>query len=1336
MSSAASRLPLAPPGLPLCEVRFPLAAEQRGLWYVQQLAPDCGAYHLVFSFEVDKTGDCPVNHDAVLAQLIEDYPVLRTSLPATEDGPVQHVWPVLGADIRHGDGRGIEADQLREQLRSDTRLPFDLARPPLWRIHCYRTGDARWAVALVAHHVLLDFWSLGLLLQEAAVRFGLAATAVPALDGSGFGEYAVRQAASLSDPAGMSASLAYWRAALRDAPPVHGLALDHPRPALQTHEGRTLSFALPRDVSDGIKLLARTSDATPFMVLLSAYYVLLHRFSGDTDIVVVSPVAGRLERAQRRMLGQFVNTVALRAQVDPAAPFSQLLSMVRHRVIEALRHQQYPFSRLVEELAPQRDPSYAPLAQLGFSWERLPLLSDFSEFFMANPSSVEREGPGFMLRPYALPQQEGQLDLLLEMGGERDGALVGVLKYHDQLFNKESVAELVQAFVALAGAIVAAPESNIGDLALVEPARMTSWLERGAGLELALPSMTVLAQIRHQAAITPDAVAVQDQRTSLSYRALLEQADQLALRLRQTAPQPESRIGVMLERRCDLLVAILGVWAAGAAYVPLDPTFPADRLRMIADDAQLAAIVSDTSLNALWPAVPVVCMDHPLPPLSQWPAEAVLESGATAYLLYTSGSTGKPKGVRVGESSVRNFLHSMQELLKFDSGTRLLAVTTHAFDISVLELLLPLLSGGTVVICDRADTMDGARLAHRLESDRINVLQATPATWKLLIDTGWQGTPGLTALCGGDSLPHALAEALLQRVDRLWNMYGPTETTVWSTAARVKAGEPVHLGAPIGNTDLYVLDERQRPTPPGVPGELWIGGAGLALDYWGMPELTARQFTTLASLPHAGRLYRTGDSVRWRADGLLTHLGRLDFQVKLRGYRIELGEIETALRRQPGIGDALVVVRKDRAGDARLVAYLVGAHCSSAVLGAALRESLPAYMVPSAFIFLDAFPQTANRKIDRKALPAPGDSGAPDTFEAPRDTTEIQLAHLFAQALGLAQVGIHDDFFAIGGHSLLAVQVMAGVKRLFGVELPVSTMVQHASVAALALRLRGESGVETPMLLTLRSGKETQPLWLFHPIGGNVFCYLELARQADPHRPVLAFQAPGLDTEGEAEVTVERMAQRYIQGLRERQPNGPYLLGGWCFGGVIAFEAARQLRDAGETVTGLALIDTRAPISSNVPNDADDATLLSWFARDLATPFGKALRIAPEALRALPAEDMFAHVLAAARAMEVVSADADIHLLQRYFEVYLANGIALQTYFPNADSLPVLLLRATDEPENFGPALGWQELAPASLTMIELPGDHNSIMYARHAGAVAKAIDSHYRPLPMPGFCT
>lgn len=1328
----AANLARVTPLLPFCEASFPLAAEQRGLWFLHRLEPRCGCYHMVFSFSATLTDERTAHIAMVLADLIAEYPILRTSLPSTPTGPQQWVWNTTVADVRVSDARDLDSAQLRERMRTEAREPFDLAHPPLWRIHCYQVDENQWAVALVVHHILLDFWSLGLLLQDVAARLGFTNTTPLVIDGAGYGAYASKQAQEIAEQRMSAAPLNYWRSQLVGAPPVHGLPLDYRRPARQTYRGASLSFCLSREVSDGVKRLAQTHSATPFMVLLATYYVLLNRFSGDTDLVVATPVAGRAERSQRNMLGQFVNTLALRCQVDPAQPFAHLLASVRQIVVDALRHQNCPFSALVEDLAPQRDASYAPVAQLGFSWERLPLLADFADFFVAEPGDVTRNSAGITLKPFPVCQQEGQLDLLLEMGGEREGALIGVLKYHDQLFRRETAEELVAAFSALVGSVVGSPAAHVSVLNLRNPMRSDLALEWGVGAVCDLPESSVLDLIYMRAAQTPDATAVCDRDSQLTYRMMLDRSRRVAVYLQQLGVGPDDRVGLMLDRNCDLLVAMLGIWSAGAAYVPLDPSLPLDRLAYMAADAGIAALVSVSALSHLWPAgVPLICMDLPLAP-----ADALFEParGESAYLLYTSGSTGNPKGVLVGQRSVLNFLMSMQKQLAVGPHTRLLAVTTPAFDISVLELLLPVLAGGTVVVSDRDTTLDGAKLAQRIEQDEINMLQATPASWKLLLDSGWQGRSGLVALCGGEALSSVLAAFLLDRVGQLWNVYGPTETTVWSTAAHLRAGEPIHLGRAIANTQLYVLDDNQQPLPPGFLGELWIGGAGLAIDYWQRPDLTDKQFRELATLPHAGRLYRTGDRVRWGSNGKLEHHGRLDFQVKLRGFRIELGEIETALRAQPGISDAVVTIREDRENDQRLVAYVVGEPPAPNVLASTLRAILPTYMVPSAFVLLDALPQTPNRKVNRKALPAPVITIQGSNFVAPRDATEIQLATLFSELLAIPTVGIHDNFFALGGHSLLAVQLVARIGRLFGVELPVSDLIQHGSVEELATRLQSDSGAIPSMMLKLKGGHNVQPLWLFHPIGGNVFCYLELTRQLSSSRAVLAFQSPGLEADDGTDVSVEAMAQRYLAELKKHQPHGPYLLGGWCFGGVIAFEVARQLRAAGEFVDGIAAIDTRAPIQANVPSDADDATLLSWFARDLASPFGKTLHFEPEALRVLPADEMFAHVLTAAKAIEVLPANADEAQLQRYFAVYIASGIALQTYFPPADSIPVLLLRARDEVEDFGPSLGWSELVPATLHQVELAGNHSSIMYAPQASAVAAAIDSRYVLKSMPGF--
>ena len=1313
---------------------YPLAPEQRGLWFLQKLSPRCGAYHLLFSIDVTVGADgWPSALPQLLDNLLTDYPMLRTALPETSEGPQQWIYQQVTPDVRIVDATDWSDEQLRQQARSDSRTPFDLRQPPLWRVHLYQRSEVRWLAVVVVHHVLLDFWSLGLLLQDVAGRLGIAEPSAQKADGTGYGDYAHAQQARHADPAVKERWLKYWREQLEGFPPVHSLPLDAARPALQEYEGHTFPFDFDAITSEAIRRVAREQSITPFMLLLAAYSVLLHRFSGADDMVIASPVAGRTERSQRMQLGQYVNTVALRVKINEGDSFSDLLQQVRDVVIGALRQQDCPFPLLVEELAPRRDPSYAPLTQIGFSWERLPLLAEFEDFFLAVPPKVVKEAAGLILRPFAVPQQEGQHDLTLEMGGECEGAYVGVFKYQQRLLLPATVAEIAHHFVGLTKQLISAPRMSLAQVHLDNQTELARWLALGQGPECDWPKGNILTDIHAYVSQTPHAIAVRDTTQQYDYAELWQRSGAIANALRQLGVTPDAHIGLMLERNADLVAGVLGIWRAGAAYVPLDPTFPADRLAYIAADAQLSALVTSSDLEALWPSgIDRICVDTAL---TNSAAQTPLQSNV-AYVLYTSGSTGQPKGVRVGHAAVRNFLLAMQELLHCNEQTRLLAVTTLAFDISVLELMLPLLVGGEVIVADNETLRDGVKLAEKLTDTHITAMQATPATWKMLLDAGWRGNQSVTALCGGDSLPPQLAQQIHARSAALWNLYGPTETTVWSTAAKLTPDAPVHVGHAIANTQLYVLDPQGHPVPPGVIGELWIGGAGVALDYWKKPELTKERFCTLDTLPQAGRLYRTGDRVRWSAHGHLEHHGRLDFQIKLRGYRIELGEIESILLRHPAIRDSVVVVREDRPGDPRLVAYLVAQDKQPILneLRDILRATLPAYMLPSAFVFLDALPQTPNRKIDRKALPAPDISLSDSDFIAPRDEIEIKLAGLYSDLLGVPRISIEDSFFDLGGHSLLAVQLVAGIKRLFEVDILVAELIQHATVASLASRLRRGGATKPSILITLRDQRDIQPLWLFHPIGGNVFCYLELCQQLTKERPVLAIQSPGLIEDDGAEVTIEAMAERYIKQLREKQPHGPYLLGGWCFGGIIAFEVARRLRDAGEEISGITLIDTRAPIPANVPSDADDATLLSWFARDLATPYGKSLRIEPDVLRALPNESMLAQVLDEAKAIDVLPQDADINQFSRYFEVYIANGIALQLYFPSTDTLPTLLVRALDETENYGPTLGWSELLPETLQMVELPGDHNSIMYAPQATAVAAMIDHHYPIKPSIGF--
>lgn len=1314
---------------PAALARAGLANEQQaGLWFIHQNDPACGAYHIVFSAEVTATPGFALRAKDVVDDLVRTHSALRAAYRVGDSGPEIGVTERVTPDISALDARGIDREALRAQIRADAREPFDLASPPLWRVRLYRTGPDVWVLAVALHHAAFDFWTLALLLGE--VRDRLAGeTPRLSLDGDVFVEYADRQRSFL-DSAEAQEILQAEAGRLADAPLSLELYGDRRRPANPSYDGGSIPFSLTARTTAQLRQLARDAESTPYEVLLTAYFVLLSRLSGQTDLTVGTPTSGRLTRSLQGALGNFVNTVVVRSQIDEARSYRELIAQVRGQAREAIKAQQLPFPWLVRQLAPPRDPSRTPLYQAGFAWDRLPFLEDLGEFFLLGQElGASIEIGGATVRPFPVAQQEGQTDLWVEMGAEHDGALGGVLRYSVDVFDAGAALEVARGFTATLAALVDAPDVPLKHLDLAagnDDRRLQEW---GTGPKRTWPAQRLPELFRDQAHRTPDRVALAFGDERWTYARLLASVEEAVRALRASGIVAGDRVAVLVERGPRLLVALLAVLEADAAYVPLDLQLPAERMAYMVQDSRATVVLSEEAVRAHWlPGLSVVSFDDlesglqmatsPIaapspddsPPMSSWED--------LAYVLYTSGSTGRPKGVAIPHSALVNLLLSMVEETGFGAEDRMLAVTTAAFDIAGLELFMPLLVGGTVIICDEATSSDGLALAKLVDSCDATWMQATPTTWRMLRDAGWGGKATLNVLCGGENLPTDLARYLSERLLSLRNVYGPTETTIWSTCGLVDADGGVDLGRPLANTQLYVLDAHGRPVQPGFPGELWIGGAGLALGYWDRPELTLDRFVRGLPAAPRSRLYRTGDRVRWTTDGRLLYYDRLDNQIKLRGYRIETAEVEAVMQEIDGVSAAAVVVRDDV-----LIAYVVpdpGAELAPSALKAVSSAMLPPYAVPGIVAVLDEFPLTANKKLDRAALPAPAIVATAD-FEEPRDATEITLARLWCSVLGLSKVGINDDFFDIGGHSLLAVRLAAAVRDEWGIDLPISELIRHSTIAQLASVVRDGAGREATPVVVLRDGAPgSRPLFLFHPFGGTVFCYLEVTRHLPEHVPVIAIEAPGIASEDEAEVSVEDMARRYVEAIRGVQQGGPYLLGGWCFGGVLAFAAAGVLKDIGETVDLVVGIDSRAPIEQNIPDSADDATLLSWFARDLAVPYGKTLDLPADTLRAL-GDGAFERILAEASALGVLPADTDRGTLLRYFETYLANGIALQTYLPAPQDIDLLLLRAIAEPTDYGPDLGWTSVTK-TLDVVEVPGDHNSVMYPPNAAVVADLI--------------
>jgi amino acid adenylation domain-containing protein len=1025
----------------------PLSYGQQSLWFVNQEEPESAAYHVAFAAAIESVVDHGALQHAMQA-LVDRHEILRTTYEVVDGRPSQHVAGTATAVVEVVELPGVDDATLRARIETDYRRPFDL-RQGVLRTTLYSRGLADHVLLINAHHIAIDGWSLFLLLGEVRALYAEGAAGTPATltrPELQYTDYVEWQAKMLAGAEGEKLA-GYWQAKLAAPRAEVEVPSDRPRPPRKSVRGATCDFRIDADVTRRLAQLARDRGTTPFVLLLAAFKILLFRYSGTEDIVVGAPMRGRSQPEFLGVLGHFVNAVPLRSQLSAQMRVGELTASLRQTLIEALEGQEYPLALMVERLQPRRDPSRSPLFETTFVLQRFEQFGELARVPIGGPDQAPADFGGLKARAYPLHQEEGQFDLGLSLMDRDDGKLEGALAYNTDLFDAAAVQQLAGHYSQLLRAICDQPDARIDELPLLSDAERARVIGELNDTARQVAPVNVVQRFEQQVARTPDAVALSFEGAHSSYRGLNERANQVAHYLRAAGVGPGVLVGLCLPRSLDLVAVVLAIQKAEGAYVPLDPSFPADRLAYMIEDSGAPVVVTagQATEGVSFPAqVRVIDLDHEATALRAQPTTSLPSTWRPddpAYVIYTSGSTGRPKGVVVPQGALANFIVSMERVPGLSSTDVLAAVTTISFDIAGLELYLPLVVGARIELVSRETAADGLNLAALLEACGATVMQATPATWRLLLQADWQGAANFRALCGGEPLPRELAEALLPRVGELWNLYGPTETTVWSTVGRVtSAAETITIGTPIANTQVYVLDANREPVPIGVPGELWIGGAGVATGYHRRPELTAERFVTDPFSPVPGaRMYRTGDLGRWRPDGSLQHFGRLDHQVKIRGYRIELGEIEAVLGRHDAIRQAVATVFDDRLGDSRLVAYVVyapGVDATASELRRYLRQDLPDYMVPSLFIPLDTLPLTPNGKVDRKALPAPlGQQRRRSEVVAPRTEMEQRIAALWTEALGGRDVSVLDNFFDIGGHSLLSLQVIARIEQQVGVRL-------------------------------------------------------------------------------------------------------------------------------------------------------------------------------------------------------------------------------------------------------------------------------------------------------------
>ncbi|MFB2983014.1 amino acid adenylation domain-containing protein [Microseira sp. BLCC-F43] len=1306
----------------------PLSFAQTRMWLLDQLEPGNPAYN------------CPTNirlvgrlKKAALEQSINEivrrHEVLRAKFPAVDGKPVQAIAPTLTlslpmVDISHLPTLDKQAE-VQKLAQEEAQRPFNLALDSLVRATLVRLGEEEHILFLTLHHIIFDGWSVGVILKELAFLYEAfcAGNSSPLSElPIQYADFAHWQQQHLQGEV-LESQLAYWRRQLGSDLPVLKLPTDRQRAPQQTFLGARQNLLLPKSLTELLKVISQREGVTLFMTLLAAFQILLYRYTGQEDIVVGAPIAGRIRTETEKLIGVFINTLVLRTYLDGKLSFRELLAQVRKVAVEAYEHQDIPFEKLVEEIQPNRDLSHTPLFQVLFQLRNVP------------NETVEVQGIRF--EEFQLDRGIAAFDLTLDIVDTHEGLSCRFV-YNTDLFERATISRMAGHFQTLLEGIVANLEQPIGQLPLLTEAERHQLLVEWNNTHRDYPKDKCIHQLfEEQAERTPDAVAVVFEQEYLTYGELNRRANQLAHHLQALGVKPEVLVGICVERSLLMVVGLLGILKAGGAYMPLDPSYPTERLNFMLEDANVSVLLTQQQFveRVGSDGVRVVCLDRDAlahASLSQENPSVPLTPENLAYVIYTSGSTGNPKGVPIAHRGLCNLAIVEIELFDVQPNSRVLQFASFSFDASIWEIVMALGAGATLCLATSESLQPGQPLLRLLQEQRITHVNLVPSALAALPT---QDLPALqNIVVGGEPCPaNLVAQWAVGR--RFFNAYGPTESTVCATVAQCfESTLAPPIGRPINNSQIYILDRYLQPVPIGVPGELHIAGVGLARGYLNRPDLTDAKFIPNPFSNEPGsRLYKTGDLVRYLPDGNIEFKGRIDDQVKMRGNRIELGEIETAICQHPEVRECVVIVRTKESGDKQLVAYVVpnlgamppGVPPTASKLRSFLKQKLPDYMVPAAFVVLESLPLSPNGKVDRRVLPAPDKSSFLDTsFVPPSDALEKQLAQIWSEILDVESVGVKDNFFALGGHSLLAVLLMAKIQQEFGKSLPLATLFQSPTIADLAALLRTEKDVPTHAnLVLIQPLGNKPPFFCVHPVGGDVLCYADLARHLGDTQPFYALRALGLDGSGEPLTRIEDMAATYIKALQTIQPEGPYQLGGWSMGGVVVFEMAQQLKASGHHVSLVALIDSYAPIPRfKKTKEIDETMLLADWVKNLSGLSGKDLPVSIdsktggdcvlELQQKGSLEAQLNYILEYTQVAGIFPREMTWQQFMCLFQVFKANRLSLHFYHPQSypGRVTLFLQHEHSLALNIDPTLGWGELATGGLDIHKIPGDHFSII--------------------------
>ncbi|MEM6965468.1 MAG: amino acid adenylation domain-containing protein, partial [Bacteroidota bacterium] len=1170
----------------------PLTEGQQEVWIEQRLGSEAAAAYNLSSDFLFKGN---LNVDALrlaIQQLVQRHEAFRTFF--NKENTTQTILPKMEVVIPMLNfstmSYGAQATQL-ERLRFDeSEIPLDLFGGPLCRFKLIKLANDEHRLFMTVHHAIADGWSCGILAHDLQELYnanvcGRNASLPIAKQ---LGEYALEQANYKNSSEGKAAEV-YWEKQFADDIPILDFPTDRSRPPVKTYDCDLEKITFDEELFRSLKKTAAQNGTTFFFLMYSAFHTFLHRLSGQDDLVLGLVAAGQTIAGNQNLVTHGVSLLPVRMQVEKQIPFSQHLKYVRGKVLDAFEHQNYTLGALVKKLKLPRDLSRQPIISILFNMDAEGAPLTF-ENLNAEVNPIPRNYETFDLFIYVKPTQKN---------------CVFDLIYNTDLFFKETIQRRLKEFETLLKGIVANPNQTISHLPLLPGFEKEKLLGEWNNTFTNLSSNVCLHElIEQQVAKTPERVALEFKGKQLNYAQLNKRVNQLAHYLVKQNIQKGAFVGMFVERSLDLVIGLLAIMKVGGIYVPLDPSNPKDRLKIIIEDAQAKTIISNQKMIGALPQTnaQIILLDQIQQELKSFSKENPsrnIRSEDPIYVIYTSGSTGNPKGVVIPHYAVVDHHLAMIDRIGFTKEDAIFSVTTVSFDPSVQDFFLPLMIGAKVIVAEQETVMDGFLLRKRLMESKATLLQATPATWRMLLIAGWQGHARFTALTGGEGLTSELASQLLKRSKAVWNIYGPTETTIWSTAKKIENTDYdsayLPVGKPINNVQIYLLDEFMQPVPIGCAGEVYIGGVGVAPGgYFKREELTTEKFVDKPkrlfasesrsqsfAIPQSSKLYRTGDMARYLSNGDLEYLRRADGQVKIRGFRIELGEIESAISELEGVAENVVVVREDQKDNKLLAAYVVmknGTTLDASHFKKELKNRLPDYMVPTAFVGMPSFPLTATLKVDRKKLPAPDLSRneLETGYVAPRTDLEKTLAKIWTGTIGVQDIGINDNFFELGGHSLIAVGMMSRIEKATGKNLPLSVLLENATIKSLAGLMEDDKKVEQTWnsLVPVKSTGSKPPIYIVHGAGLHVMLFNVLGSFMDEDQPVYALQAKGLNGEVEPLDRMEDIAAHYVSEIIQHNPTGPYAVAGYSFGGLIAFEMAKQLKAQNRSIAFLGLFDT------------------------------------------------------------------------------------------------------------------------------------------------------------------